>query len=186
MLGRFVVAAEMEARRRGWATVVANVDAFGSDVGRYVEVLSERRVDGILMAAPQAEGDPTLGARLRGRFPVVSLHTIQGLRVPLIGSDHVETGLLAVRHLILHGHRAIGMVSGTPGRYVTAARMIGYAQAFTEARLEPGDSELVEEGDSDDRRRLPRDDATSGPLTPDYGTVRAQRLHGDRCDPGPV
>jgi LacI family transcriptional regulator len=147
VLGRFVVAAESEARRRGWATVVANVDAFGSDIGRYVEVLSERRVDGILMAAPQAEGDPALGGRLRGRFPVVSLHTIQGLRVPLVGSDHVETGLLAVRHLILHGHRAIGVVSGMAGRYVTAARMTGYARAFGEAQLEPVDGELIEEGD---------------------------------------
>ena len=121
VLGRFVVAAEIEARRRGWATVVANVDALGSDVGRYVEVLSERRVDGILMAAPQAETIRTSAASCEavpGRQPA----HIQGLRVPLVGSDHVETGLLAVRHLILHGHKAIGVVSGTLGRHVTAAR----------------------------------------------------------------
>ena len=147
VLGRFVVAAEVEARRRGWATVVANVDAFGSDVARYVEVLSERRVDGILMAAPQAEHDAGLGRALRGRLPVVSLHTIEGLRVPLVGSDHVETGLLAVRHLILHGHEAIGIVSGTLGRHVTAARMRGAANAFKEADREPPDDELLEEGD---------------------------------------
>ena len=147
VLGRFVVAAEFEARRRGWATVVANVDALGSDVGRYVEVLSERRVDGILMAAPQAEHDPGLGRALRGRLPVVSLHTIQGLRVPLVGSDHVETGLLAVRHLILHGHKAIGVVSGTLGRHVTAARTRGSDRAFEEAERKPPDDELLEEGD---------------------------------------
>jgi LacI family transcriptional regulator len=147
VLGQFVVAAEVEARRQGWATVVANVDAFGSDVGRCVEVLSERRVDGILMAAPPAENDPALGDRLRGRLPVVSLHTVHGLRVPLVGSDHVQTGLLAVRHLILHGHERIGVVSGTLGRHVTAARMAGSARAFSEAGLEPPGEDLLEEGD---------------------------------------
>ncbi|MBV9819316.1 MAG: LacI family DNA-binding transcriptional regulator [Solirubrobacterales bacterium] len=147
VLGRFVVAAEIEARRQGWATVVANVDAFTSDVGRHVEVLSERRVDGILMAAPQAETDPDLGERLRGLLPVVSLYTILGLRAPLVGSDHVQTGMLAVRHLILHGHRTVGVVAGTLGRHVTAARMTGYARAFSESNIELNDSDLVEEGD---------------------------------------
>jgi LacI family transcriptional regulator len=147
VLGQFVVAAELEAQRRGWATVVANVDALGTDVGRYVEVLSQRRVDGILMAAPQAESDPALGARLRGRLPVVSLYAIQGLRVPLVGSDHVQTGMLAVRHLILHGHTAVGVLSGTLGRRVTAARMSGYARAFSEASIEVADDTLIEEGD---------------------------------------
>jgi LacI family transcriptional regulator len=147
VLGRFVVAAEGEARRRGWATLVANVDEAASDVGRYVELLSERRVEGILMAAPQAESDPDLGEKLRGHVPLVSLHTIQGLRVPLVGSDHTETGMLAVRHLILHGHTTIGVVAGTLGRYVTGARMTGYASALREAAVREGGDELVEEGD---------------------------------------
>jgi LacI family transcriptional regulator len=146
VLGRFVVAAENEARRLGWATVVANVDAAGSDVSRCVEVLSERRVDGILMAAPQAEGDAELGARLRDRLPVVSLHHISGLRVPLIGSDHVQTGVLAVEHLVEHGHRAIGVVTGTSGRHVTVARMAGSVRALEDAGLDSGE-ERVQEGD---------------------------------------
>lgn len=146
VLGRFVVAAQNEARRLGWATVVANVDAAGSDVASCVDVLSERRVDGILMAAPQAEGDAELGARLRDRLPVVSLHHIQGLRVPLVGSDHVQTGALAVAHLIEHGHLRIGVISGTPGRHVTVSRMAGCTRALREAGLEHGE-ERVQEGD---------------------------------------
>jgi LacI family transcriptional regulator len=146
VLGRFVVAAQTEARRLGWATVVANVDAAGSDVASCVEVLSERRVDGILMAAPQAEGDAELGARLRGRLPVVSLHHIEGLRVPLVGSDHVQTGVLAVEHLVEHGHRAIGVITGTSGRHVTVSRMAGSVRALREAGLD-GAERRVQEGD---------------------------------------
>lgn len=146
VLGRFVVAAQNEARRLGWATVVAHVDAAGSDVAACVDVLSERRVDGILMAAPQAEGDAELGARLRGRLPVVSLHHIQGLRVPLVGSDHVQTGALAVAHLVEHGHRAIGVISGMSGRQVTLSRMAGCHRAFREAGLHAGE-QRVQEGD---------------------------------------
>ena len=147
VLGRFVVAAQHEARRLGWATVVANVDPVGSDVSGCVDVLSERRVDGILMAAPQAEGDTELGARLRGRLPVVSLHHIQGLRVPLIGSDHVQTGTLAVNHLIEHGHRVIGVVSGKSGRRVTVARLAGGIQALRAAGLDGSEADRVQEGD---------------------------------------
>ncbi len=146
VLGRFVVGAEAEARQRGWVPMLINVDHAGSDVGRYVELLSERRVDGILMAAPQAEGDPVLGERLCGRLPVVSLHRIEGVRVPLVGSDHVETGLLAVRHLLLHGHRLIGVVTGLAARQVTNSRLAGHRRALTEADV-AADPELVEEGD---------------------------------------
>lgn len=80
-------------------------------------------------------------------MPLVSLHTIQGLRVPLVRSDHTETGRLAVRHLILHGHTAIGVIAGTLGRHVTAARMTGRAGALREAALEESGCDLVEEGD---------------------------------------
>ncbi|HLI61508.1 MAG TPA: LacI family DNA-binding transcriptional regulator [Solirubrobacteraceae bacterium] len=147
VLGRFIVAAQNEARRLGWATVVANVDAAGSDVAGCVDVLSERRVDGILMAAPQAEADAELGARLRDRLPVVSLHHIEGLRVPLVGSDHVQTGALAVAHLIEHGHRAIGVISGTSGRQVTVLRMAGCERALRDAGLDDDGGERTQEGD---------------------------------------
>lgn len=147
VLGRFVVAAEAEARRRGWATIMANVGSAGDRLGAHVDILSQRRVDGILMAAPQAETDTDLAEALRGRLPVVSLYSIPGLKVPLVGSDHVQTGELAVRHLILHGHREIGVITGTKGRHVTAARMTGHLRALGEAGFDSPDDDRVEESD---------------------------------------
>lgn len=146
-LGRFVLAAEVGARRRGWATIVANVDAFGSDVTRCVDLLAARRVEGILMAAPQAESDPALGRRLAGRLPVVGLHHIHGLCVPLVGSDHVQTGRLAVAHLLGHGHRELGVVAGPLERSVTRARMAGGADALQDAGLATGLGDRVQEAD---------------------------------------
>lgn len=146
MIGRFVAGAQGEARRRGLVALVADLHGSNSDVGRFIGLLSERRVDGILMAAPQAENDPGLGQLLRPRLPVVSLHRICGARVPLVGSDHGETALLAVRHLLLHGRRTIGVISGVSGRQVTRLRLEGHRRALREAGL-PEQAGLAEEGD---------------------------------------
>ena len=61
------------------------------------------------------------------------LHAVPGARVSLVGSNHAETGLLATRHLIQHGHRVIGTVVGPPTRRVVHSRLRGYRQALAEA-----------------------------------------------------
>lgn len=146
IMARFVAGAEAEARRQGFVVVLVVLGASGADVGENLELLAERRVDGILVAAPEAEGDPAIAGALRGRAPIVSLHRLPGERVPLVGSDHVETGLLATRHLLLHGHEIIGTIIGPRERQVSHARLAGYRAALAE-RGASCDDALVEEAD---------------------------------------
>jgi LacI family transcriptional regulator len=145
-LARFVVGAEREARRQGHGVLIGSIDRDGSDAERYLRMLIERRVDGILTAAPQMEHDARIGELLRGLVPAVSIHRIPGGGVPLVGSDHVETALLATRHLLGLGHRRIATVTGSGGRQVTSMRLKGYERALEEAGVsyDPG---LVESGD---------------------------------------
>ncbi len=65
--------------------------------------------------------------------------------VSLVGSDHVETALLATRHLLELGHRRIATVTGSDDRQVTARRLRGYKQALDEVGV-PYDEDLVECG----------------------------------------
>ena len=145
-LARFVVGAEREARRRGHGVLIGSIDRDGTDAERYLRMLLERRVDGILTAAPQMERNTRIGELLRGPVPAVSIHRVPGGGVPLVGSDHVETALLAARHLLGLGHRSIATVTGSEGRQVTSMRLEGYRRALDEANVE-FDSSLVESGD---------------------------------------
>jgi LacI family transcriptional regulator len=145
-LARFVIGAEREARRRGHGVLIGSIDSVGSDAERYLRMLVERRVDGILTAAPQLEHDPKIGGLLGGEIPAVSIHRIPGGDVSLVGSDHVETALLATRHLLGLGHRRIATVTGSNDRQVTAMRLKGYKRALGEAGV-PYEEDLVESGD---------------------------------------
>jgi LacI family transcriptional regulator len=143
-LSRFIVGAEREARRQGYAVVITGIEAEGS-AGEYaLPAMMERRVDGILLAAPQMEEDLAAAKVLPATVPVVSLHEVAGGGVATVDSDHELTGVLATRHLVDRGHRVIATVTGAPGR-VTESRLRGYRMALAEAGV-AFDAELVEEG----------------------------------------
>lgn len=144
-LSRFIVGAEREARRQGYAVVITSVEPEGSSGEYALPALMERRVDGILLAAPQMEEDRAAARALERTVPVVSLHHVPGGGVATVGSDHELTGLLATNHLIARGHRVIATIIGLRGRRVTQSRLRGYRRALEEAGLS-FDGELVEEG----------------------------------------
>jgi len=140
------VAAEQDARKHGHSVLVGHLAAGGSDAPDIVRSLIERRVDGIIAAAPEVEEDTEVAELLRSYVPAVSLQAVPGGGIPLVGSNHRETGRLATAHLIGIGHAAIGTVTGLFRRRVTRSRLHGYEDALRTAGLEPGE-DLVAEGD---------------------------------------
>ena len=145
-LSRFIVGAEREARRQGYSVVISSVDPDGSGGELALRALMGRRVDGVLLAAPQMEEDHVAVQALERTVPAVSLHHVPGGGVATVGSDHELTGLLATNHLVARGHRQIATVAGARGRRVTQSRLRGYRRALDEADL-AFDQELVEGGD---------------------------------------
>lgn len=145
VLAQFVVGAEQEARRQDQCTIIGNIDLVGSDSERYIRLLIERRVDGIVLAAPQLEQNQQVGKMLHDQLPVVSLHHVPGLKVSRVGQDQTQTGYLATRHLLELGHRRIATIVGPRDRRVTQLRLRGYQQALEEAGI-AYDPNLIEEG----------------------------------------
>jgi len=145
-LSRFIVGAEREARRQGYSVVITSVDQDGSGGELALRALMGKRVDGVLLAAPQMEEDHVAVQALERTVPAVSLHHVPGGGVATVGSDHELTGLLATRHLVAKGHRQIATVIGARGRRVTQSRLRGYRRALEEAGF-AFDEELVEDGD---------------------------------------
>lgn len=145
-ISQFIVAVERAARGRGYAVLVGNLTATGEDGPDVARMLIERRVDGVIAAAPQVEEDDEVADLLRAYVPSVSLHHVPGGRVPVVGSNQGESGRLATEHLIGHGHRLVGTVTGPFGRRVVRSRLRAYRTALRAADLEP-DEDLVVEAD---------------------------------------
>jgi LacI family transcriptional regulator len=140
------VAAEQAARKNGHSVLVGHLAVGGADGADIVRTLIERRVDGIIAAAPEVEEDTEVADLLRRYVPSVSLQAVPGGGVPLVGSNHRDTGRLAAEHLIALGHTSIGTVTGLFRRRVTRSRLHGYEDALRAAGLEPSE-DLVSEGD---------------------------------------
>ncbi|HZR40617.1 MAG TPA: LacI family DNA-binding transcriptional regulator [Ktedonobacteraceae bacterium] len=145
VLAQFVVGAEREARRQDQCVIVGSIDQEGHDSERYLRLLMERRVDGILLAAPQLELNARIGEMLQGQLPVVSFYRVPGANFPVVGSSHSQTGYLATQHLLELGHRRIGTISGPIHRRAAQSRLHGYQRALHEAGI-MYTPELVEEG----------------------------------------
>jgi LacI family transcriptional regulator len=148
-LSRFIVGAEQEARRRGYSVIVTGVDGGGSGGGsgggEALPALIERRVDGILLAAPDLEVDRSSRQSLQGALPVVSLHHVPVRVSAVVGCDDTAIGRIATSHLVERGHRRIATVTGPLGRHATVGRLDGYRKALEEAGIE-FDAELVGRG----------------------------------------
>jgi LacI family transcriptional regulator len=147
-LSRFIVGAEQEARRRGYGVVITSIDPDGTGADEALPALMERRVDGILLAAPQMEEDRAAAQSLQRTLPVVSLDHVPGGVHATVGSDQELAGQIATRHLLERGHRRIATVTGPPGRLLTQSRLRGYRKALEDSGLE-FDAGLVAAGDGE-------------------------------------
>jgi LacI family transcriptional regulator len=144
-LSRCLAGAEQEARRQGFAVLITSVEPQGSGTEYALPAMMERRVDGILLAAPQMEDDPALSHVLERTLPVVSLNHVAGGRIATVGPDDEHAGYLAARHLADLGHRVIATVTGMRGRHTAQERLRGCRRALEESGIGLA-SDLVAEG----------------------------------------
>ena len=66
--------------------------------------------------------------------------------IPSVGSANWSGGVAATQHLIDHGHRRIGVITGPADMMCSVARLAGYRSAMAMASL-PVDPQLVRYGD---------------------------------------
>lgn len=156
-LAQFVVGAEREARGNGHAVIIGT--ALGKDGPDFVQRLLERRVDGILSAAPRLEKNVEIGALLRGRVPAVSIHHVPGGGVPVVGSSHGGTGGIVANHLLELGRNKAAMVAGPRERRVVTSRSRGFKAGLAERDV-----------------RLPADRVIEAPWTAEGGFAATNEL----------
>lgn len=111
------------------------------DPGReetYLDLLVDRRVDGIIIASSGLH--ERHGAWLARRsVPVVLVNwAAPDLPLPAILSDNRAGGTLATEHLLSLGHRRIGHLSAPARNAAAAERLGGIQAALVDAALDPG------------------------------------------------
>jgi LacI family transcriptional regulator len=132
--GEMVRGAERVLRDKGYVLMVCSSDESTEREHRYLRVLEEHRVDGLLIA-PVEEGLKSVAALGRRGIPTVLLDRDAGsLDLCSVTVDDVRGGELAASHLVDLGHEVIGFVNGPLSIRQCADRLDGARRALRRAR----------------------------------------------------
>jgi LacI family transcriptional regulator len=149
---------EREAMGARWTVLLANSGEDPDLEARALEVLAERRVDGILIAPVARSHRKAITAVIDQDTPVVLIDRLGGVRADQVGVENSAPMRELVLHLVEHGHRRIALAAGDTAVSTIAERRRGYLEALDEAGITADDSLIVTgSGRADDTRERMRD-----------------------------
>ncbi|MFL5672982.1 MAG: LacI family DNA-binding transcriptional regulator [Chloroflexota bacterium] len=125
---------EDAASARGFAVMFCNTDESDEEESRYLRLLVERQVDGVLLVPAQ---NPAASLRLlrTHSIPVVVLDRRASRGVDNVRCDSEEGAHALARHLIGLGHRRIAVLTGRRAISTSADRVAGVRRALAEAEI---------------------------------------------------
>lgn len=130
--------AQAEAERQGYTLVISNTGEHEEKERHAIDLLRERRVDGIILCPTHQRSHHLKKLHATGRPFVLVDRTVEGLDVSSVVTDNVAGMRLAVDHLVSRGHRRIGYVGGPTNRSTFRDRLKGYRLGLAAHRLRPG------------------------------------------------
>ncbi|MGC0332729.1 LacI family transcriptional regulator [Streptomyces sp. SAI-170] len=143
---------EASALEHGYSLLIADPHDDPAHERKVVQLLHERRVDGMVVA-PSADPGGLVAYLRRHAVPAVFLDRLVDTRAedgPAFDQVCAESAAPVtelVTHLAGLGHRRIALVAGLPGLSTTSERITGYRHGLAAAGL-PYDERLVVHGDS--------------------------------------
>jgi LacI family transcriptional regulator len=124
------------AQAAGYAVILCNSDEADDKERRYLRVLEEQRVRGILITPVHGRAPELRRIRERGT-PVVLLDRPGSAGQCSVAVDDRRGGEIAVSHLLGLGHRRIALVNGPVAIRQCADRRRGALRAVEQAGLDP-------------------------------------------------
>jgi LacI family transcriptional regulator len=129
--------------------ILCNSDLSEAKQAHYIDVLLDKRVDGIILTSSGLiSGDTAVdtAARIReAQVPFVVIDRDLGeYPVDQILVDNHQGGALAARHLLGLGHERVACVVGPSDLTPSAGRIAGFRGAFAEAGLDLPDARVVQ------------------------------------------
>lgn len=127
---QIIRAVEAAAHERGYGIVLGNG---GDDSARelaHLELLMERRVDGIIVASSRMTRRHTVTLR-RAPVPIVLVNaTAPGSGLPAVATAHRAGARMAAAHLVALGHRRIAHITAPSAHAAAGQRRLGVRDAL--------------------------------------------------------
>jgi LacI family transcriptional regulator len=134
---------EHEAAAAGLTLLLANSGEDPARERRALEVLTERRVDGLIIAPVGRSHRKEMADIQQRGTPLVLMDRLGGLRADQVGVENTAPMRDVVLHLVEHGHRRIALAAGDASVPTVAERRQGYLDALDEAGIETDDSLIL-------------------------------------------
>lgn len=128
------------ARHNGYTLLLCNTDGKSLRELRYMNMMLERRVDGIIVGALSNEEVSRIAQKKN--LPLVILEHPRLSEHDVVYADNVKGSYDAVTHLIELGHKRIAHITINPESIIVQERIEGYKKALQDAGI-PFDSDLL-------------------------------------------
>lgn len=133
------------ARGHGYNVILCNTDNLPRLQEEYVEILRQRRVDGMIFGSVFLH-DPVVEGLIEAGYPCVMYNRrLRSGRGNYIVLDNVKASHDLTRHLLDLGHRRIGFIAGLREISTATDRLRGYRAALRAIGL-PVDPSLIRPG----------------------------------------
>lgn len=128
-------AVEDQGGIHGYSLVICSTDNKDERVERYVNLLQQKSVDGIIIGTGM-ESKELLDMLLAKSVPIVLIaREIPGYDIETVVVDDYEGGRAAARHLLGHGHTRMAVLAEHPRVTSSRERIRGFRDELAEAGL---------------------------------------------------
>lgn len=135
--GETAAAMVKTAREQGYTLIVCDTDNIPELQAEYIEVLRQRRVDGIILGSVFLR-DPGVERLIDSGYPCLLYNRrLRSRRGHYVVMDNTGAGRLLTTHLLGLGHRRIGFIGTLAGLSSATDRLRGYRAALRQAGISP-------------------------------------------------
>lgn len=126
---------ELESRRFGYSLILCDSLDDISTENELINLLSERKVDGIILAPVGLNGNHIQGLLQKNTPVVVIDRYFPGTAIPYITTDNYQGAFMATEYFISCSHHRIACIQGLKGITSSTERVNGYRDALKKHKL---------------------------------------------------
>jgi DNA-binding LacI/PurR family transcriptional regulator len=136
---------EKLAHENNYNIILGDTEGSVQNEKSYMDLMVERMVDGVVLAAPRTEDAKLLEYNRMVPLVIVDRH-FKHNAITHVWADDVDGACQAMEYLVSLGHRRIGFIAGPQNVQVSLMREEGYKRSLTTHGI-PQDPNLVVHGD---------------------------------------
>lgn len=133
---------EDAASDAGYTVIFCNTDESPTEEKKYLQVLLQKQVDGILLVPARSSGESVELVQKHGTPVVVIDRHVKAGNVDVVRGDSLQGSYALTKLLLDLGHRRLAIISGPKDVSTSEDRVEGFRQALSERQI-PVDSQMV-------------------------------------------